>query len=120
MDQGLNQIVGTANTTAAASSTTASRSRIFFIERLASEVGAGASELPQEADVVLEEHPDLGDPVAHHGDALESHAEGEAGDLLGIVAHGAEHLGVHHARPHNLVPPRALAHAPPPAPPPPP
>src|SRR5262245_21890862 len=129
MDQGLNQIVGTANTATAASSAAASQSRILFMERLDRKVDeagisslrypcphdplgrargsrpngrapvprrraspSAASELSQEAQVVLEEHADLGDAVAHHGDALETHDEGEARDLLRVVAHGAEHL----------------------------
>ena len=43
-------------------------------------------ELLQEADVVLEEHPQVGDPVLEHRDPLDAHAEGEALHRLGVVA----------------------------------
>ena len=45
-----------------------------------------ASVLRQEADVVVEERPDLVDAVADHRDALEAEAEREPGVLLGVDA----------------------------------
>src|SRR6266508_3270612 len=60
--------------------------------------------LIQEAQVVLEEEPDVVDPVLEHGDALDTHAEGPARDLLGVIAHVAEHVGMYHARAQNLEP----------------
>ena len=38
----------------------------------------------------------VGDAVEHHGDALDAHAEGEAGDLFGVVGvvGGVESCGV--------------------------
>src|SRR5688572_22408715 len=68
-------------------------------------------ELLEESNVVLEEQADLGNAVPEHRDALETHAEREAGDELGIEADGAEHVRVHHAGAEHLEPSRALAHA---------
>ena len=42
------------------------------------------SELPQEADVVLDERPHVGDLVAHLGAAVDAEAEGEARPLRGV------------------------------------
>src|SRR5262245_12440114 len=70
-----------------------------------------ALELTEEPSVVFEEQPDLRNPVANHGDSLEPHAEREARHLLGIVAHRAKHVGVHHPRPQQLEPAPAAAHA---------
>src|SRR5438094_7771324 len=53
-----------------------------------------ASELLEEAEVVLPEQADVGHAVAEHGDPLEPDPEGEAGDLLGVVADVAEHVRV--------------------------
>src|SRR5262245_30958356 len=88
-----------------ATSSTASAPTILRRARLMT-----TSELAQEADVVLEEQPDLRHAVARHGDALESHAEREAGELLGVVAHRLEDVGVHHAGAEQLAPARSLAH----------
>src|SRR5262245_10754536 len=73
-------------------------------------IGRSPSELAQEAEIVLEEQPDLGDAVARHGDALEAHAEGEAGDFFRVVAHGPEHVGMDHAGSQQLAPARPGAH----------
>src|SRR5271170_7318502 len=45
----------------------------------------GLGELFEETHVAGVEVADVGDAVEHHGDALDSHAEGEAGDLFWIV-----------------------------------
>src|SRR3954452_20134945 len=69
-------------------------------------------ELLQEADVVLEEDPQVGDPVLEHRDPLDPHAERKALDTLrvvAVVAHELEHVRVDHARAHDLDPARALA-----------
>ncbi len=59
---------------------------------------------------------DVGDAVEHHGDALDTHAEGEAGDLFGVVGvvrgvelaaffgDGGEDGGVDHAAAEDLDP----------------
>src|SRR5919106_2022416 len=44
-------------------------------------------ELLQHAQVVGIEEADVVDAVAHHGHALDTQAEGEAGDLLRVVDH---------------------------------
>jgi hypothetical protein len=43
-------------------------------------------ELLEEADVVVEVEPQVGDAVAEHRDPLDPHPEGEAGDAIGVVA----------------------------------
>ena len=50
-------------------------------------------------------------PYLQHRDALDAHAEREAGDLFGIVADVAQHVRMHHARAEDLEPARLLAHA---------
>ena len=49
--------------------------------------------------------------VLEHGDALDAHPEGPAGHFLGIVAHVAEHVRVHHPRAEDLEPAALLADA---------
>src|ERR1019366_1910809 len=44
------------------------------------------SELFEEADVVVEVQAQVGDAVAQHGDPLDAHPEGEAGELFRVVA----------------------------------
>ena len=44
------------------------------------------------------------DPVFQHGDALGSHAKGEAGVPLGVVAHTFQDLGMNHPGAHYLDP----------------
>src|SRR3954447_11881604 len=71
-----------------------------------------SSELVQEPDVVLVEHPQVGHAVLEERDPLDPHAEREALDALGVVAvlaHVAEHVRVHHPGAEDLDPARALA-----------
>src|SRR5690606_943889 len=68
-------------------------------------------ELLQEAHVALKEQADILDAVLEKGDALDAHAEGEAPDLLGIVVHHPEDVGVDHAAPQDLEPPFPAAEA---------
>ena len=70
------------------------------------------TKLLQEAQVVLEEEPQVGHAVLEHRDPLDSHAERETLYPLGVVAlvaHEAEHVRVDHARAHDLDPARPLA-----------
>src|ERR1700736_5669657 len=60
--------------------------------------GASMLELGQEAGVVLVEEADIVDPVASHAEPLDPETEGEAGYLVGVVAHRAEDIGVNHPR----------------------
>src|SRR5262247_420140 len=66
-------------------------------------------ELKQEAHVVLEEQTDVVDLVLEDGHPLHAHAEGPARNLLGIVAHVAQDVGMHHARAQDLDPTSVLA-----------
>src|SRR5215467_9704677 len=66
-------------------------------------------ELREEAHVVLEEQTDVVDLVLENGHPLHAHAEGPARDLLGIVAHVAQDVRVHHAGAQNLDPASMLA-----------
>src|SRR5215470_19115897 len=66
-------------------------------------------ELSQEAQVVLEEQPEVVDSVLEHRDPLDPHAERPAGDYLGIVADVAQDLRMHHARTQDLEPAALLA-----------
>src|SRR5207247_3591971 len=78
--------------------------------RAASSAGF-ASELSQEAEVVLPEQADVRDPMAQHRDPLEAHPEGEARNLLGVVADVAEHVRVDEPGAGELDPARELARA---------
>src|SRR5579875_1367023 len=71
-----------------------------------------ASELLQEANVVVVEQAQVGDAVLEHGDALDAHAEGEALHPVGVVAvvlDVGEHVGIDHPGTEDLDPRRALA-----------
>src|SRR6201995_4365123 len=71
-----------------------------------------ASELLQEADVVVVEQPEVRDAVLEHRDPLYPHAECEPLLLLRVVAvvgHVGEHVGVDHAGAEDLDPGRPLA-----------
>src|SRR5215470_16631695 len=68
-------------------------------------------ELPQEPQIVLEEHANVVDPVLEHGDALDSHPEGPAGHRLGIVSPVLQHGRMYHAGPQDFEPARLLADA---------
>src|SRR5581483_3882962 len=74
------------------------------------DIGTFMSELPQEGEVVFVEAADVRDPVLQHRDALDAHAEREAGVRLGVDAAVLEHPGMHHAAAHDLDPARPLAH----------
>lgn len=52
--------------------------------------------LPEEAEIVLEEKPQIIDPIFEHGDPFDSHAEGKTGHFLGIVADHPENLRINH------------------------
>ena len=69
----------------------------------------GWSELLQEPFVVLEDQPQVADLEVAHGEAFQTHAEGEAGILVRINAAVAQHLGVHHAGAQHFDPALALA-----------
>src|ERR1039458_5042859 len=75
-----------------------------------------SNKLPEKPHISGVELPDLADAILHHGDALDAHAEGEAGDLLGVVG-GLLFRGkgkdrrVHHAAAEQFDPTRLLAFA---------
>lgn len=60
-------------------------------------LSSAGSKLPQESKVVLVEQTEVVDSKLQHGDAFDSHSEGEARDGLRVIAHHFEHLRVHHA-----------------------
>src|SRR5262245_47488533 len=62
------------------------------------------SELGQESDVVRPQVAQVVDAVEQKREAVDAEAEREAAPLLGIDAHVAEHLGVHHAAAAQLEP----------------
>jgi len=78
-------------------------------------------ELFEEAHIAGVEVADVGDAVEHHRDALDTHAEGKAGDLFGVVGvvgwvyfsalcgDGGEDGGVNHAAAEELDPAGVLA-----------
>src|SRR3954469_509347 len=53
-----------------------------------------SAELLQEPDVAIEEQAQVVDAVAQHGQAVRTHAEGEADVLLGVQPHVADDLRV--------------------------
>src|SRR6478672_182465 len=66
-------------------------------------------ELPEEADVVLEEDLNVVDAVLEHGEAIDAHAEGEATHFFRIVLNEAVDGGIDHARAEKLDPAGTLA-----------
>src|ERR1041385_84225 len=72
----------------------------------------GSRELLQEAHVAVEEQLDIVNTVLEHGDALDAHAECEAGNLLRVVAivfMELEDFRVHHAAAKQLDPATCFA-----------
>src|ERR1700677_1793390 len=74
------------------------------------------NKLSQESHIARIELSNFADAVLHHCDALEPHAEGEAGDLLGVVCglpdgSEGEDRRVHHAAAEQLDPAGVLAFA---------
>src|SRR5437773_2035135 len=69
----------------------------------------GSRELPEEAQVVLEEQPQIVDAVLQHRDALDAHPECPAGEFLRIVADILQDPGMHHPAAENLEPAPLLA-----------
>src|ERR1019366_7483892 len=62
------------------------------------------SELGQEPHVVLDERPQVGNPVPHDGEPVDAEAEGKAGPFLGVDTGRLEDGRVHHAAPTELDP----------------
>jgi len=68
--------------------------------------------LLQEPDIALKEELQIIQAVFEHGDSIDAHAEGEAGNLLGIIAvvlHKLEDIGIDHATAENFDPSTLLA-----------
>src|SRR5438045_756033 len=65
----------------------------------------------QEANVVLEEEAYVVEFVHEAAHAVYAEAEGEAGELFGVNARGAQDVRVHHAGAAQLDPTRPLAQA---------
>src|SRR6185437_10335602 len=68
-------------------------------------------ELLEEAQVVLEEEPEVAHPVAKHCESIDAHAPCIAAVALRIDAARLEHVGMHHAAAGDLEPPGVLAGA---------
>src|SRR6478752_6833691 len=69
------------------------------------------AELLGEAHVALDHVTHVSHSMAEHQRALDAHAEGERGVLLGVNAGGDEHIGVCHAAAADLDPAGAAARA---------
>ncbi len=106
---------------ASVSSETASVSKAHDPERSTQRGTERSGELFEEAHVSGVELADVGDAVQHHGDTLDAHAEGEAGDLFRVVGivggvelaallgDGGEDRGIDHAAAEQLDPAGVLA-----------
>src|SRR3954468_17234417 len=75
---------------------------------------APSCELLQKPHIPREQQADVADAVLHHRDAVQAHAEGEAGDLIRVVGgllfpYEAEDRGVHHAAAEQFNPAGVLA-----------
>src|SRR5262245_11652840 len=68
------------------------------------------SELPQESEVIVEEHPQIVDPVSQHRESLDPHSKREAGVSLVVDADMLEHLGMNHSAPQHFKPAAVTAH----------
>src|SRR5256885_7902944 len=67
--------------------------------------------LAEEAEVVLEEEPQVVQIVAEEGETIDAHAERKAAHHLRIIADGAQHVRMDHPRPQDLEPALAATHA---------
>src|SRR5919202_1753335 len=95
--------------------TTFHRDNVARPEKVARRRPAARSELAQEADVVGDEVAQVVHVVAHHGAAVDADPEGDPLPLLGVDAHGGEHVRVDHPAAAQLDPARLGAHPAPPA-----
>ena len=68
-----------------------------------------SSELLQESKIAALQVADVVDAVAHHGQARQAQAEGEAVPLFRVDAAHAQHVGVHQAAAQQLHPAALLA-----------
>src|SRR5438132_8863421 len=68
-------------------------------------------ELPEEAEIVVVEEPEVGEAVAQERQPIGAHAEGEAAHRLGIVAASAQHVRMDHAGAQDLEPAATAADA---------
>src|SRR5579863_2990125 len=69
----------------------------------------GGSELPEESQIAALEKANIVDGVAHHGQAREPQAEGEAAPLIRINTAHVQDVGMHQAAGHQLNPAALLA-----------
>ena len=67
--------------------------------------------LAEEAEVVLEEEPQVVQIVAEEGETIDAHDERKAAHHLRIIADGAQHVRMDHPRPQDLEPALAATHA---------
>src|SRR5829696_772130 len=72
-------------------------------------IGCSFLDAGQPADVVVGQGAQVGQAGAEHERPLDAGPGGEAGDLVGVVAAGPEHVGVDHAGPEQLDPALAAA-----------
>src|SRR5688572_24974900 len=69
------------------------------------------AELAQEPQIILKKEPDIVDAVFQHGNALHSHAEGEAGNLFRVITDEAKNRGINQAGTEYFQPAGAFANA---------
>src|SRR3712207_6748873 len=86
------------------------RSTLFPYTTLFRSLYPSSSELPQEAQVALEEEPQVRDAVLDHRHAVGAHPEREARVFFRVVADLLEDRRVHHSRTEHLEPARPFAH----------
>src|SRR5688572_10613079 len=92
-------VVRSAATLAASPSSTQSRSQSRFTRMVRT-----SSELLEEAQVVLEERPQVVDAVAKHREPLDAHAERVAAPGRRVDAGVAQHVRMDHAAAQDLEP----------------
>ena len=79
------------------------------MKRFSKKADLSQFKLLQEAQIVLEEQPQVVDAVFQHGNALHTHAEGKACVFLWVDAAGNENIGVAHAATKDFNPTSMLA-----------
>lgn len=81
----------------------------FKINQADVRTSVGSLELTEETDIVLGEEAEVAHLIFQIGDALDTHAEGEAAVDLRVNAAGLKDIGIHHAAAKDFNPAGVLA-----------
>src|SRR6516165_5435312 len=83
----------------------------LWVNGISATGGCNVSKLLQKTQIILPEPADVVDGVLQHDDPLHAHAEGEAGEMSGVITTVLQHHRMHHAGAHDFQPAGPFAQA---------